>query len=379
MFGFGLLDNGRGPAYPRILEEYALSPGQSSWFFSYAGLSGLLIGLSAPLWLPRFGAMKGLGLFNIVFALGNLLIASGLFLPENFLPSTQITLIMAGALVFGLGAGGTGICANMCVGASGPAHFHKRLYGGLHSLYAISSLIAPLVFSLHLTVGLDWRWYFAVFSFLPLLTGIYCLIQTRSSPYQWADNKSRSSSRNELFTSPWAWLVSIAFALYVSAEVILSSRLVYFVESSLGHPPSQAAFFLSLFFLGLLIGRLSMFLWSLPGGPIKWILFCLVASAGSILLGQFYSPYFFFLTGLFMSVIFPMGLTYLSSLFSRNFDNIMTMVMNSISLFIMMGHWLFGFLTDRNGIETAFAISPIFLLLSLSLFFLTDYFLSRAR
>jgi FHS family glucose/mannose:H+ symporter-like MFS transporter len=377
MFGFGLLDNGRGPAYPRILEEFGLSAGQGSWFFSLAGLSGVLISLSAPLWLPRFGSFKSLGIANIVFAMGNLCIASGLFIPADFSGQMKVALLFTGAFIFGLGAGGTGICTNMCVGEAGPAQFHKRLYGGLHSLYAISSILGPLVFSAIRTSEHDWRWYFICFSLFPLVTGLHCLLNSRQSPYQWAEPGVKK--KNALHASPQAWLIALAVALYVSAEVILSSRLVYFVESAMHYNPKEAAVYLSLFFAGLLSGRIIMFLWTLPGEPVPWILSGLFASGASILVAQKFSPYYFVLTGFFMSIIFPMALTYMAKIFRENFDHMMTMVMNTISLFIMIGHWIFGQISDSHGISWAFAISPIFLVFSIIILAATDRYYSRAK
>jgi fucose permease len=272
-------------------------------------------------------------------------------------------LLIGSSFLLGLGLGGTTLATNLLVAYGSTEHNRRRFYGGLHSMYGISSVIAPAAFALTVKAGLLWGASFAIMSLvvlLPLATGFL----TEQVEHEY-DTSQKPDRMNVWFRLR----VGLAMSFYVASEVAISSRLVLYATNKLSLDPADAAYYLSLFFALLLTGRLSLFLFPLRISTYRLMSLSAATSLALLLLGIFVHPLFMSLCGLTMSIYFPCGMEWISKRFGKNAGYMMTSVMLSITVALIFMHQLMGIATDIFGITNAMLLSVLFLVLAIAALF----------
>lgn len=164
LFILGLIDNSRGPFYPDILSDFGMGTAKGSWFFAISSLFSFIGSIAGHRWVKGGSSFKLLIASTMLFSVGFIAIA----LSPNW-------AVMCGACaLFGLAFGGLNLSQNTVVMETAPAPLRRRMVAGLHSMYAVAALVAPLVASLFRVMGLSWRMTFLVLAILPwvLIAGI---------------------------------------------------------------------------------------------------------------------------------------------------------------------------------------------------------------
>jgi len=144
----------------------------------------------------------------------------------------------------------------------------------------------------------------------------------------------------------------------------VSSRLSLYSIRELGLSSEQASRFVTGFFLGLLSGRVFATFVPFPGGHVRQLFVSLSLSFITQVLGLTWSPWFFVLTGLSMSVFYPICGAYIASLFPGQEGTLFSWAMAAQSLLIVVMHVGIGAITDLWGIQMAFYFGLMFLGLS---------------
>ena len=237
---------------------------------------------------------------------------------SNYVFKSALPLYL-GALVFGFGVGGTTICMNLLVTELAPIKYRRTLTSGLHSVYAISSFVAPFFISL-LLIKLTWDYYFLFICCFPLLLAIIMFLYPRDKvpPINLEEVDSHKTSQHgHKINNKTKFSFGTFLGLNVMAEVCLSSRIVFYLTSAHTWEQNDANKALSYFFLSLFAGRL--FGAFLPKTiPIKFALFSSVLTSLIFsFLGVSYHPYFLVAVGFSISVIFPYTITWISEDFPK--------------------------------------------------------------
>ncbi len=354
-----VLDNSRGPIYPEILSDFKIDAARGSWIFALASLSGLLANLTTRWWLPKIEAIHGTHIALILLTISSYLFGSSLQYGTYIL---DLSSILMG---FGMGMGN--VTMNILIARGTKEEFRRQFFSGLHSVYGIGSLSAPLILNIFLANQGTWSLFFQYLSIIPFLILITSLINT--SRYQHA-SLDRTIIKQKL-SAPAKLRERISygsvFGFYVASEIVISTRLVLYFTTEHSISLEQSRTSLSLFFLLLLLGRLLFTILPIKGSSQRWLIASCCTSLCIYFASILTTPYLLPLLGLSMSLFYPVAMDWLSKKFPTGFDWMTASVQTSVSLILVLMHIGFGHLSDLLGIEYAMYLVPAFQLICLTL------------
>lgn len=367
LFFFGLTDNARGPAYPEILKQLDLSNTQGSLLFASSSFLSFILSLLSNTWLKRIDLSRAMKI-----GLGQLIL-SGLFMGMSAQFSNS-SLLIAASIFQGSGMGMCGVVMNLMVEKASPAHLRRRAFGGLHSTYAIASVVSPLLYSLVTSFGLNWMHFFY---FLAAIGPLFVFIPSHPKEIIY----SGKTDNNPVVRLPMSLLISLGLCvgMYVASEIVISSRLVLYLEQGHGMTNSKANLYLCAFFIFLMIGRLSVsfFHFKLSGPKILFTSLLLTLIFFGPGLGHY--PIFLSLTGLSMSVFFPSYMDWLAENFPQDFPKVTSTVLSGIGLHLVAMHLGFGRLAAYIGVRGAMRLAPLLLFISLVILIIATWKISKLR
>lgn len=357
LFTFGFVDNVRGPIFPDLLKEFALSDTMGGMFFLVSSATGLVNNVLLFKWIERIGAFRTTLVYSFAQMLGLLIIGFG----------QEFGMTLFGAVFLGTSLGGLGISVNVLVieGAS-PARRRQAL-SGLHSMYGVSSLFAPLLVSLLYHAGLGWRGVLGWVSLGPAVVLVFSLLFFKRFERASGDESGCGQRAGQVLTDlARSRRVGLYFALiatfYVIAEISISTRLALYARRDWGYDIDAANLLLTLYFIGLFLGRLVSALVRLPWRSYHILFASSALGMVSYALGLLVHPAWMALAGLFLSVFYP----FLMSLISEEHEAISGYVTSwciTLQAFgIMAMHFLLGWLADDFGLGVALWLGPIMLL-----------------
>lgn len=357
LFALGLGDNLRGPLFPEILEAFSLSDTRGSWMFALASAFGVVGAFSSRWFLERWDRVQMLSLSLLFMAAG----MAGMGLAPTF------NWMLAAAAVFGFSMGLMGVSQNVLATLSAPAKHRPRVLAGLHSMYGLASFLAPMVVALVVPWMGSWRAPFLVGAGVPLfLLLVNVLFRLREHEHLKAQGSRRDDGAGPPDRGAQYRLASV-LALYVLAEIMVSSRLALYMRREEGADLATSSGMVTTFFLFLLGGRILSSLIRWPGTLKQQLLTSLVLSlicVGSGLAGWTWG---FVLSGLAMAPFFPVAVAYLTEQFPRHLDGAMGITVMLQSAMVVSMHLGVGILTDLFGLRVALGLGPLALALSMIL------------
>lgn len=352
---FGFIDNGRGPAYPFILEHFNVSSSLGSFLFTLSSISALFANYTSKWWLSSLGSKKSLQLSLLFQLLGTLGYAYSAQTKGTF------SFILLSSLIFGLGAGSSNVCISIVISKSTKSNQRRKVFSGLHSIYAVSSLLSPLIFSITSDYFKNWYYFFYLLAILPLGSLFVSLFKSFS-----IDTVNNLHQMKNISTSlKMRFMTGLMLSLNVTAEVLISSRLVFYLQEAKNFKSDESNLRLSLFFLSLLIGRLIPAFITLPFRSINILIFSATSSLILTLVGLNYNTIFLSFVGATMAIFFPTTMDWISKFFKEKSDYMMASSLNYVGLTLILMHFSFGILAKHLGIEKAMNLSPMALLISL--------------
>lgn len=344
LFALGIADNIRGPAYPQIIEYFQVNNTMGALFFGISSAFGLIGSLSPQFLLRYFDRVGCLRISLIVLSVS--LIIIGL--------SNQFEFALVGSAFFGFSLGLMGVFQNSLVSLGSPPEKRQQMLSGLHAMYGLASMLAPLLVALLFELTLNWRSSFYVVSIVPFLAFVYSFL------VEYPDLPPVDQKNAKQIKLKEVWL-AMAFSSYVFAEIMVSTRLALFMQKVHLWSPANASIFVTGFFVMMLIGRLSFTFIKLKWDLRFQLMISLLTSIIGLLLGVYVHPYFLFFVGLTMAPFYPMGVAYLSERFPQRIDQAISTMMIIQGLFVVSMHLLIGRLTDLLGLEKAILMGPFML------------------
>lgn len=358
LFYFALVDNARGPVYPEILKDFNIAPNLGGYFFAIASFSGLIVTLLAGYWL-KYIHLKQSFIIASLF-LGSSAGALGL---ANMLNSKL--LLFSSSVLIGAGMGFCSMSMNLAIEYEVPIQLRRRAFAALHTTYGIASLISPLLFSGFLFFKQGWSFYFYFLAVLGLIMPLTTWWQQKAPAVyvkQSGQPTKRKSQRLPLYL---LLILSLCVGTYVAAEIAISSRLVYYLQSVHSYPLEQASNSLSLFFLLLMGGRLALASYSWQISSLTLMIVSLLATMSFTLIGNTFYPYAMALTGLSMSIFFPSMMDWLGEKFSNDFTQVTSFALTGIGAHLTLMHIGFGKVVSILGLVKAMYIPFCLILISL--------------
>ena len=238
----GLPDGLLGAAWPSVYPEFGVP-------VSYAGAVSMTIALGTIVssllsdrltW--RFGAGR-------VTAFSVAMTAAALF---GFSASTEYWMLLLWAVPYGLGAGGVDASLNNYVAL----HYSSRHMSWLHCMWGVGASIGPYIMGWVLSGGQHWSGGYRIVGVLQVvLTAVLFL-----SLGLWKERRTEQVSGKpvplgEMIRIPGAREVLVTFFCYCALEQTAALWASSYLTLSKGVEPETAAFFASMFFLGITAGR----------------------------------------------------------------------------------------------------------------------------
>ncbi len=348
----GFADNLRGPLFPAILADLGLSDTQGGLMFAASCAGSMAGGLLFRRLVRRFSSLR-------TVQMGLFMGAAGLW---GITLSETVTTLLATSFIFGLAGGGLALSQNLMVEEGSPPIHRRQWLSGLHSIYGVASLVAPLVVNALSSRGAGWRAGIQlsaalIFALAILLAWVKPLPPRSAARPQGAD-RPPGLLRRQLGI---AFMVSFA----VTAELVISTRLVQLLERD-GFPAHQAGWALSAFFGCLLLGRLGCSL-----KPIRLSSRTLIVGSGlgSLVLfagGLYFQPLLLPLVALTLGPFFPITVDMVADEFGAHLEDTLGLMVVVVSLVLAGAHFLLGVWSDAVTLKQAFWLGPIALTLALA-------------
>lgn len=356
LLAYSMIENTRSAVYPEVLSFFQVQPGAGSAIFSLSTLAGILICLTSPYWLSYLGNLRAMRL-GLAF-----LFLSALF--YSIIPLTQSSFFwfLFFSFTWGMGMGIISIPMNILVGMSTHPEFRQRAFSAFHALYGAGSLLAPLLYALWVSSGRGWPVFFLLLAFLPLIplgysfkiSGVPAFQQERKKLVSPVGLKTRMA-------------LGALFGCYVGSEVVLSTRMVFYLQEELHFTPARSQWYLSLFFLCLFLGRLLFAALPQYMKTATAMTLSLGFSLLLLLLGIHVDPLFLSFSGFTMSCFFPLGMVWLLENYREGYEYITGSVFMSMGIYLFIAHSLFGVMATQLDLQTALHISPALGLITLIL------------
>lgn len=244
---FGISMTIIGSSLPKILADF-------HWNYSIAGM--VIAAASVGYFIATFSAgniLARLG-FRKTLSIGFLLIIGSLFLfGLHATPALNIFLYF----LCGIGQGFLEVAVNAAVmrmDTSGQG----RAMSLLHGAFALGAVIGPLAMSIILSLNIAWLLMFRITAILYLLLALVL----QMLPFRVLGETDRSSRASgaggTLYRQPAAWLGFLALMCYVGAEHNFSNWISEYAVSVFGAMPATGSLLVSLFWLGLMAGRMGV-------------------------------------------------------------------------------------------------------------------------
>ncbi len=362
LFSLGLIDNSRGPVYPQILEEFNLTTQMGSLIFSIASLLGILTSVSSKFWYSKWGPVLSSKIFLIIQVISS--VGIGL---SGFMQTGGFLFLVIFSALFGISLGGLGISSNILISKGSTLDKRRKYYAGLHAMYGVSSLLAPVMIALFLYMGLSWKIFFIFLAIFPLIAFLINY-SVKYDGKQSLTNRAVKYKNNQLFVMA----VIVFFAFYVASEIQISSRLVFYLKQVHGFDQLKTSIYLGFFFLFLLIGRVIFSLVTVRAKSIRLLFASIIGSFIFSLAGLFIHPFGLCLCGLSMSFFFPVGMDWINSHFKENADNIIYKVMTGVGIGLVVMHFIFGQVALYFSTVRAMELVVVYLILTFFLLVLIN-------
>lgn len=355
LFVFGLGDNIRGTLFPEILNYFSLTSYHGAYLFAVT---------SGAAFLGNYGSHY----FLKKWTLSHLLFVAVLFMASGMAIigiAEHYDMMLFGAFIFGLSVGMLAIAQNLLVSENVSSERRPQALAGLHSMYGLSSFMAPVLAAQAALYFNSWR---AAFFVVAILSLGFILVQSFIRPEKdftvTQVEDLPSELQNQKISFGALMVVGGVFAPYVVAEILIGTRLAQYMRHDYGVSLAESSQYVTYYYLGLLIGRLLFALFKVKGSLKTQMNLSLVFSMIFIVLGLKVHPLFLSAVGLSMAPYYPLSVSYITGVtgaFSRKF---FTFAMSLQSLCVVSMHIGVGYMTDKVGLFYAFSVGIFALALS---------------
>ncbi|NMB96580.1 MAG: MFS transporter [Clostridiaceae bacterium] len=339
-FMFGISENVKGPAIPRIQLDFKLNEVHLGLLLALNSL-GYLLACGYTGWLSRKIGLKFANIlcFVAMFVSGFLIYISPNY--ATFAASYFLMYIGNGMLEITLGI----IAAKVFTKNTG------TMMNLSHFFYGLSSTFAPIVAASIMNANVSgnvigWRGMYLIslsLSAIPIIPALLSKFPSNSG------NGSERVSIGQYMKQPVAWLIVFILSFGVTAEMAVGGWLVNFLEKSYNFNPALAAGYMTSFFFCFMLARLLLGPFIDKIGFVKSLLilscFAGITIVTGVIIGK---PAAFLLavSGIGIAPIYPTVMALLAKLYPENIDTAMTFTLIVMGITIVIGNFLVGAITD---------------------------------
>lgn len=242
----GLPDSLLGSAWPYIHNELSLP-------VSYAGIISMIISIGtiiSSLQSDRLNKKIGTGKVTFISVAMTMIALFGFSISKSFLS------LCLWAIPYGLGAGSVDAALNNYVAL----HYESKHMSWLHCMWGIGAMTGPYVMGNVLANGRNWSLGYRIIGSIQLVLTIILFI---SLPLWKKDSNSETDEKNstqliplkKIITFKGAKEVAICFFCYCALESTAGLWASSYLNLYKGISVETVAFYASLFYIGITIGR----------------------------------------------------------------------------------------------------------------------------
>ncbi len=245
----GLPDSLFGASWPVVHIDFNVPESFASWYGVIIGVCTGGVSFLAGKLIRKFGTGKVTFYSTLLTALG--------LVGMSFAPNIVVMMIFAIIMGYGAGAIDTGLNNYVSL------HYHARHMNWLHCSWALGVTISPMIMSSFLggEAG-EWRTGYRVVAALQFAFSIVILATLN----KWKDDKSSANPQEEKDPVPPKRLIDLlkikgvvtsilSLGLYCSAEFMLGTWGATYAVNVFAVTPDEAALWISLYFGGIMVGR----------------------------------------------------------------------------------------------------------------------------
>lgn len=238
----GLPDGLLGAAWPSMYPGFGVSVSWAGAVSMTIALGTILSSLMSDRLTWRFGPGK-------VTAVSVAMTAAALF---GFSSCTEYWMLLFWAIPYGLGAGGVDASLNNYVAL----YYSSRHMSWLHCMWGVGASTGPYIMGWVLSGGQHWSGGYRIVGTLQiLLTMVLFLSLGLWKNRQTEAETSEPVPLHSVFRIPGAREILVTFFCYCGLEQTAALWASSYLTLSRGVDAETAAFFASLFFLGMTVGR----------------------------------------------------------------------------------------------------------------------------
>ena len=238
----GLPDGLLGAAWPSMYPELGVSVSGAGVVSMTIAVGTIVSSLLSDRLTCRFGAGK-------VTAVSVAMTACALF---GFSVCTEYWMLFLWAVPYGLGAGGVDASLNNYVAL----HYSSRHRSWLHCMWGVGASVGPYIMGWVLSGGHHWSGGYRIVGVLQIILTVVLFLTLGL----WKNRKTELGTAepvplHKVFAIPGAREILVTFLCYCGLEQTAALWASSFLTLSRGVERSTAAFFASLFFMGMTLGR----------------------------------------------------------------------------------------------------------------------------
>jgi len=238
----GLPDGLLGAAWPSMYPGFGVSVSWAGAVSMTIALGTIVSSLMSDRLTWRFGPGK-------VTAVSVAMTAAALF---GFSSCTEYWMLLLWAIPYGLGAGGVDASLNNYVAL----HYSSRHMSWLHCMWGVGASVGPYIMGWVLSGGNHWSGGYRIVGVLQILLTIVLFLSLRLWNNRQAEVETAEPvPLNRVFRIPGAKEILVTFFCYCGLEQTAALWASSYLTLSRGVDAETAAFFASLFFLGMTVGR----------------------------------------------------------------------------------------------------------------------------
>lgn len=372
----GMNDGAVGVLLPSLQQHYGLDKRTVSFLF-FSGTCGyLMAAFSSGLLVEWLGRRLFLSLGGVALVAGMLTIST--------VPSWLVVLLALVMLGFGVAIVDAGLNAYI---ASLPNN--TALLNYLHAFYGGGALAGPILASSILAVNWSWNRVYAVMATLALLLALGLTIAFRgdgkAAPGAGEERGSGGNVMTAALSLPIVWVSALFLFLYVGVEVSIGSWMYSFLVEERQTATLVAAWLVSGYWFGLMLGRLVLGSITERLGHFLVIQICLGGTVLGLLMLWLVpltpiAALGLALTGFSLGPIFPTLIALISRLVPHR------LIASAIGFMTSLGAggaafypWLSGNLANAFGIWTILPFAIGLTVLVLGLWLLFQFYAGKAE
>lgn len=232
----------------------------------------------------------------------------------------------------------------------------------LHGVYSVGAMIGPLVAGFLLASRHGWRAIFFGGSLIWLLYGLSLLFVKLPASILKTPGTVRPAVRPlSLFLNPLFLMLFAVSFLYNGTATSLVSWINTYLDQA-DFPILLGAGMVSIFYLGLAVGRFTCGILAEKIGYARLILICAVGSLAFYPIAIYTSPPLLIalgvlLAGMFFSGLHPTSLAYANRLYPEIGGTVSSLLAIAMTLGAMSVPWITGFAADMIGFQMSFTIN----------------------